>query len=116
MTVDRRANGASGLAALLFVCLLAAGMTACGRGEIEQGLSGPVPATQQELMAELQTQKERIDRASDGMMKRIDEFNATRGPNEKKVQFSELFYSDLSPEQRDVLDQLPLPADVKVGR
>lgn len=94
------------LGGILLVCLVAGGFAACGRGEIEKGLSGPVPATQQELMAELQTQKDRIDGTSDAMMKRIEEFNATRGPEERKVQFSELFYSDLNPEQRNVLDQL----------
>jgi hypothetical protein len=40
------------------------------------------------------------------MMKRIEAFNASRGQGERKVQFSELFYQDLSNEQRDVLDQL----------
>jgi hypothetical protein len=97
---------ASALAAALGLTLLAAGMIACGQGSIEKGLTGPVPSNPQELMAELQTQKERIDKLSDGMLERINQFNATRGPNDRKVQFSELFYTDLSPEQRDVLDQL----------
>lgn len=99
--------GASGVGVLLIlVGVLAAGTVACGKGSLEKGLSGPVPATPQELMAELQTEKEKIDRVSDDMMKRIDAFNQSRGPGEKKLQFSEIFYSDLSPEQRDVLDQL----------
>jgi hypothetical protein len=93
------------LAAALGLALLA-GLTACGQGSIEKGLTGPVPSNPQELMAELQTQKERIDKLSDGMMERINQFNSSRGPNDRKVQFSELFYTDLSPEQRDVLDQL----------
>jgi len=99
--------GASGVGVLLIlVGVLAAGSVACGKGSLEKGLSGPVPATPQELMAELQTEKEKIDRVSDDMMKRIDAFNQSRGPGEKRLQFSEIFYSDLSPEQRDVLDQL----------
>lgn len=96
---------APALAAALALALLA-GLTACGQGSIEKGLTGPVPSNPQELMTELQTQKERIDKLSDGMMERINQFNASRGPNDRKVQFSELFYTDLSPEQRDVLDQL----------
>ena len=99
--------GASGIGALLIlVAVLVAGSVSCGKGSLEKGLSGPVPATPQELMAELQTEKEKIDRVSDEMMKRIDAFNQSRGPGEKRLQFSEIFYSDLSPEQRDVLDQL----------
>jgi hypothetical protein len=99
--------GASGISTLLvLLAVLVAGSVACGKGSLEKGLSGPVPASPQELMAELQTEKEKIDRVSDDMMKRIDAFNQSRGPGEKKLQFSEIFYSDLSPEQRDVLDQL----------
>ncbi|HET9481343.1 MAG TPA: hypothetical protein VFP98_06265, partial [Candidatus Polarisedimenticolia bacterium] len=100
-----RAFGAMtlGVAAL---ALLVVGSAACGRGEIEQGLSGPVPSDPQELIAELQTEKEKIDRTSEEMVKRIEAFNATRGPSDRKIQFSELFYTDLSPEQRDVLEQL----------
>ena len=102
-----RAFLALGIGALVVGALLAAaGSVACGRGSIEKGLTGPVPSSPQELMAELQTEKEKVDRVSDEMMKRIDAFNASRGPNEKKLQFSEIFYSDLSPEQRGVLDQL----------
>jgi len=97
---------AAALAAALGLALMAGALTACGQGSIEKGLSGPVPSNPQELMAELQTQRERIDKLSDGMLERINQFNATRGPNDRKVQFSELFYTDLSPEQRDVLDQL----------
>lgn len=91
---------------VLSLALLMAGTVACGKGALERGLTGPPPDNPQELMAELQEQKEAIDKASDGMMKRIEQFNATRGPDEKKIQFSEIFYSDLNPEQRDVLEQL----------
>jgi hypothetical protein len=110
MTWNRiKALGALGgvaVGAMLVAGLLIAGSAGCGRGQIEQGLSGPVPSNPQELMAELQTEKQKIDHTSDEMIKRIEAFNASRGPGEKKIQFSELFYQDLSPEQRDVLDQL----------
>ena len=101
-----RAMGVAGLAAALLLVLVAVGSVGCGKDELEKGLSGPVPSNPQALMTELQQQKERIDKASDGMLKRIDQFNASRGPGEQKITFSEIFYSDLSPEQRDVLDKL----------
>jgi len=97
---------ALGIGALFAGALLIAGSAGCNQGALERGLSGPVPSTPQELMAELQAHREKIDRASEQMIQRIDQFNASRGPGEKKLQFSELFYADLSPEQRDVLDQL----------
>jgi len=101
-----KALGALGIALLALGLLLTAGTTGCSRDSLEKGLSGPMPSNPEQLMTELQTQRERIDKASDEMMKRIDAFNASRGPNERKIQFSELFYSDLNPEQKDVLDQL----------
>lgn len=97
---------ALGVVSMALGLVLVAGTTGCSRDSLERGLSGPVPSNPEQLMTELQAQKERIDKASDEMMKRIDAFNASRGPSDKKVQFSELFYQDLSPEQRDVLDQL----------
>ena len=86
--------------------LAIAGLVACGQGAIDRGLTGQVPATSQELIEELQEQKERIDRTTDQMMERINAFNQKQGPQGRKVQFSELFYTDLSPEQRDILDEL----------
>jgi len=100
-----RSFGVSGLA-ILALALVLGGTAGCGQGQIEKGISGPVPSSPQELMAELQGEKEKIDHSSDEMMKRIEAFNASRGPGERKIQFSELFYQDLSNEQRDVLDQL----------
>jgi hypothetical protein len=100
-----RGYGVLSLGAALGLVLILAGTAGC-QGQIEKGISGPVPSSPQELMAELQGEKEKIDRSSDEMMKRIDAFNASRGANERKIQFSELFYQDLSTEQRDVLDQL----------
>jgi len=101
-----RTLGVLGVALLALGLLVVGGTTGCSRDSLEKGLSGPMPSNPEQLMTELQTQKERIDKASDEMIKRIDAFNASRGANERKIQFSELFYSDLNPEQRDVLDQL----------
>jgi len=104
--LSKKGFAALGIGALLAGVLLIAGSAGCNQGALERGLSGPVPATPQELMTELQAHREKIDRASEQMIQRIDQFNASRGPGERKLQFSELFYADLSPEQRDVLDQL----------
>ena len=46
---------ALGIGALLAGALLVAGSVGCNQGALEKGLSGPVPATPQELMAELQS-------------------------------------------------------------
>ncbi len=104
--LSNKGFAALGIGVLFAGALLIAGSAGCNQGALERGLSGPVPATPQELMAELQAHREKIDRASEQMIQRIDQFNASRGAGERKLQFSELFYADLSPEQRDVLDQL----------
>ncbi len=93
------------VAVFLATALGIAGLVAC-QGAIDRGLSGQVPATSQELIAELQEHREKIDRTADQMMERIRQFNDKQGPQGQKVQFSELFFSDLSPDQRDVLDEL----------
>src|SRR5262249_15407041 len=50
--------------------------------------------------------RQEIDQTTDTMMKRIDVFNGSRKPGERTLQFSEIFSQDLSPEQRDVLNQM----------
>jgi hypothetical protein len=82
------------------------GGVACSTDTLRKGLSGPTPSTPEELLAELKNDKTRIDQVTDEMMKRIETFNASRRPGERTIQFSEIFYEDLSPEQRDVLNQL----------
>jgi hypothetical protein len=83
---------------------LVAGPTACTES-MRQALSGP-PSTPEDLLATLKTDKSRIDSTTDAMMKKIEEFNKSRKPGERTIQFSEIFMEDLTGEQRDVLNQL----------
>ena len=93
-------------AAALLAGMVVFGTVACSRDSIEKGLTGPVPATPEELLTELRNDKSRIDQVSDAMMQRIQAFNASRRPGERTIQFSEVFYEELSPEQRDVLNTM----------
>jgi hypothetical protein len=97
-----------GLLALstLFAGAIVLGSVACSSDSLRKGLTGAVPATPEELLAELKTDKGRIDETTDGMMKRIDAFNNSRKPGERQLQFSEIFNDNLSSDQRDVLNQL----------
>jgi chromosome segregation ATPase len=88
------------LGAALVIALL----SGCSR--TDDGLSGPVPTSPEALIAELEAEKDRIDKRTDAMMERIEVFNASRAPGDRNVEFSELFYSDLAPEQRSILDEL----------
>ena len=87
----------------LSAVLTLAVLSGCAR---EEGLSGPVPTSPEALMAELEAEKGRIDKRTDAMMERIEVFNASRAPGDRQVEFSEVFLSDLAPEQRSVLDEL----------
>jgi hypothetical protein len=108
---DQRANAPAGimrsagirrasLAAAAIFALVGFGLTGCG-------VKGPGTAkTTDELLAQLKEDRTRIDQNTDLMMQRIDQFNASRKPGEKTLQFGEIFSQDLSPEQRDVLNQM----------
>lgn len=93
-------------AAALLAGVVVFGSVACNRDALQRGLAGPVPNNPETLLAELKNDKGRIDQISDQMMKRIETFNQSRREGERQVQFSELFYDDLSGEQRDVLNTL----------
>lgn len=86
------------LGAMLGILIL----SGCSR----EPLSGPVPTSPEALIAELEAEKGRIDKRTDTMMERIEAFNASRAPGDRQVEFSEVFMSDLAPEQRSVLDEL----------
>ncbi len=101
----KRYLGASLLGAAALAVVLAGTSMGC-KSALEKGLTGELPDNPEELIVELQAHKQLIDEATDRMVGRINEFNQQQGPSERKVQFSELFYGDLSPEQRDVLDEL----------
>ena len=102
---DRPAHPAARSLAGLIALLLAAGVLACGRsGSLD--LSGKTPASPEALLAELKDHKDRIDQATDQMMKRIEEYNASRQAGERTIQFSEIFTGDLTDAQRDVLNSM----------
>lgn len=86
--------------------LVALGPVACGGKAGGLGFSKGTPATPEELLAELKEHQERIDQATDDTMKRIQEFNASRKPGERTIQFGEIFGQGFTDEQRDVLDQM----------
>jgi len=86
---------------------LAAGLTILGLGIIACAEPGPGSAkSSDELLTQLSDDRAKIDQTSDTMMKRIEEFNASRKPGEQTLQFSEIFAQDLSAEQKDVLNSL----------
>ncbi len=93
-------------ASALLAGVIVVGTAACSRDTLQKGLAGPVPGTPEDLLAELRDDKTRIDQTTDQMMKRIDAFNASRRSGERQIQFSEIFYEDLTGEQRDVLNAL----------
>ena len=72
---------------------------------MRQALSG-APSTPEELLTALKSDRSRIDQTTDGMLKKIETFNASRKPGERTIQFSEIFMDDLTGEQRDVLNTL----------
>ena len=94
-----------GLAATLTVAIVVLGAVGCGQGGARKGAAS-VPATSEELLTELKGDKDRIDRTTDAMIQRIDQFNRSRQPGQPTIQFSEVFSEELSPEQRDVLNSL----------
>ncbi len=90
----------AGLIALVAIAALTLGVVGCSK-------PGPGSAkNSEELLGQLKDDRQRIDETTDTMMKRIDMFNASRKPGEQTLQFAEIFNQDLSPEQRDVLNQL----------
>ena len=94
------ASGPTWLAIGTGLTLIALGIAGCGE---------PAPGSAKssdELLAQLGTDRAKIDQASDVMMKRIEAFNASRKPGEQKLQFSEVFAQDLTGEQKDVLNKL----------
>jgi hypothetical protein len=97
---------AGGLLVGLVLCagLAVLGTVACQRDQL--AFSSKTPGTPEELLVELKDHQQKIDKATDDMMKRIDEFNQTRKPGQRTIQFTELFTQDLSDAQRDVLNQM----------
>jgi hypothetical protein len=103
-----RAVGTRGLATIPRVSLVAAAVVAViGLGMVGCMRKGPGTAKNtDELLTQLKEDRTEIDQTTDTMMKRIEVFNASRKPGEQTLQFSEIFSQDLSPEQRDTLNQM----------
>src|SRR3989441_196769 len=99
------AGAAMSLLVILFSAIVVAASTGCAR-EQELGFSKSTPASPEELLAELKTHQEKIDKATEGMLQRINEFNQTRKPGERTIQFAEIFSQDFTDQQREVLNQM----------
>src|SRR3989441_367077 len=98
------AGAAMCITSLLAVMIVAASI-GCAR-ESDLGFSKSTPATPEELLAELKTHQEKIDKATEGMLQRINEFNQTRKHGERTIQFAEIFSQDFTDQQKDVLNQM----------
>lgn len=91
---------------VLLTGIVVLGGVACSSEQVRKGLAGPGASSPQALLAELKEDKSRIDKLSDDMMGRIQEFNQSRQPGEREITFGEIFYDDLSDAQHDVLNQM----------
>jgi hypothetical protein len=99
-TIFSGVRGAALAAALVLVSV------ACGADPGPKRLTGAVPSTPEELLAELKAHKDRVDVATQDMIQRIDTFNGSRKEGERTIQFSEIFSEDLNQAQRDILNQM----------
>ena len=84
------------LLALVAVAALVPLLSACSRG----------PKDSEKVLAALQEKKAEVDRRTDDLVRRLDEYNKTRAPGQREIRFTELFAPDLTPEQQRVLDDL----------
>ena len=91
---------------LLPAVIILLGPVGCSQETEKLGFSKPTPATPEELLAELKDHQQRIDQATDAVLKRINEFNASRKPGERTIQFGEIFSQDFTDAQRDILNQM----------
>jgi len=98
-------SGAATCIALLLAVIIVAPSIGCAR-EPNFGFSKSTPATPEELLAELKTHQEKIDKATEGMLQRINEFNQARKPGERTIQFAEIFSQDFTDPQKDILNQM----------
>src|SRR3989454_1903312 len=99
------AVGAATCIAFLLAVMTVAASIGCAR-ESDLGFSKSTPATPEELLAELKTHQEKIDKATEGMLQRINEFNQARKPGERTIQFAEIFSQDFTDQQKDILNQM----------
>jgi hypothetical protein len=91
---------------VLVTGIIVFGSVACSSEQVRQGLAGSTTSTPQALLAELKGDKARIDKISDDMMERIEKFNLARKPGQRTIRFTEIFYEDLTGQERDVLNSM----------
>jgi hypothetical protein len=90
---------------LLLTAVIVVSSNACSR-EPNLGFSKSTPATPEELVAELKDHQEKIDKATEEMLQRINEFNQSRQTGQRTIQFSEIFGQDFTDQQKDILNQM----------
>src|SRR5881409_392284 len=91
--------------ALLMTAMVVVSSSGCSR-EPNLGFSKSTPATPEELLAELKDHQEKIDKATEAMLQRINEFNQSRQGGQRTIQFSEIFGQDFTDQQKDILNQM----------
>jgi len=91
--------------ALLLSAIVFVSSSGCAQGP-NLGFSKSTPATPEELLAELKDHQEKIDKATEEMLQRINEFNQSRQAGQRTIQFSEIFGQDFTDQQKDVLNQM----------
>jgi hypothetical protein len=85
---------------LVLTALACAGQQGPGRS------TAPLPSDPEELLAELRAHKERADQATQGMLQRVEAFNASRQPGQRTIDFGEIFAEGLDDEQRRLLNRM----------
>jgi hypothetical protein len=108
-TMDsRRGALAAGWGTCIAILLAGIGVLSsagCNRGP-DFSFSKSTPASAEDLLAELKDHQEKIDKATEDMLHRINDFNQTRQSGQRTVQFSEVFGQDFTDPQKDVLNQM----------
>lgn len=105
---DDRSLGVGGFPAMAtLAAILAVFLGACGDGGGRRETEArPAAASSEDLLAELQEQRQRIDQETAAMMKQIEAFNRSRGPGEPTLDLGDVFLEDLTGEEKDILDEL----------
>lgn len=91
--------------ALLLSVIVVVSSNGCAQGP-NLGFSKSTPATPEELLTELKDHQEKIDKATEAMLQRINDFNQSRQAGQRTIQFSEIFGQDFTDQQKDVLNQM----------
>jgi hypothetical protein len=98
------AGAAIGILMMLSMIFIA-GTIGCSRGP-DLSFSSSTPATPEELLTELKDHQQKIDKATEDMLHRIDQFNQTRKSGERTIQFAEIFSQDFTDQQKEILNQM----------